>query len=72
MSVKANALREWRSSRGWTLDEVAGLTGVHLSYLSRIERGEREPPPHTKIQIARGLGAGVSELFPVSREAAPV
>jgi transcriptional regulator with XRE-family HTH domain len=57
-------LRRWRENRGWTLDEAAGLTGLSKSYLSRIELGERLPPPATKILIARRLGAGVARLFP--------
>lgn len=63
------ALREWREHRGWTLAEVSGLTGVSVSHLSLIERGLRDPPPHLKIAIARGIGAAITEVFPAGREA---
>ena len=59
-----NAVREWRERHGWTLADVHGLTGVSVSHLSLIERGLREPPPQLKVQIARGIGASVAELFP--------
>lgn len=60
-----NALRKWRENQGWTLADVSGLTGVTTSYLSLIERDLREPPPATKVHIARGVGAKVAELFPL-------
>jgi transcriptional regulator with XRE-family HTH domain len=67
----ASPLREWRESQGWSLPESSGLTGVSVSYLSRIERGERVPPPGVKVAIARGLGTTVAALFPLpEREAA--
>jgi transcriptional regulator with XRE-family HTH domain len=61
-----NLLRAWREDRGWTLDEVSGLTGVSVSYLSLAERGQREVAPATRVQIARGVGARVADLFPVN------
>lgn len=33
--------------------------------LSRVERGERQLAPLTKIQVARRLGVPVAEIFPV-------
>jgi transcriptional regulator with XRE-family HTH domain len=57
-------LREWRTARGWTLAEVAGLTGLTVSYLSLIERGQRDPTPRVKVVIARGIGATVADVFP--------
>jgi transcriptional regulator with XRE-family HTH domain len=64
------ALREWRERQGWTLADVSGLTGLSRSYLSRVERGLRDPSPDTKVQLARRLGAAVTELFPLREEAA--
>lgn len=64
MTQAVPALREWRERQGWTLADVSGLTGLSKSYLSLVERGLREPPPPTKVQIARRLGATVADLFP--------
>jgi XRE family transcriptional regulator, regulator of sulfur utilization len=63
-------LRQWRKARGWTLAETSDLTGVSSSYLSLVERGEREPPAAMKVQIARGLSAKVSDLFPAPQSEA--
>ncbi|GII89706.1 hypothetical protein Ssi03_76960 [Sphaerisporangium siamense] len=57
-------LRKWRRDRGITLLEASGLTGVHASALSRIERRQINPRPMTKVAIARALGAPVGRLFP--------
>ncbi len=58
-------LRQWRTNAGLTLDEVADLTGYHKSYLSRVERNERELSPMAKVEIARRLGTRISDLFRV-------
>jgi transcriptional regulator with XRE-family HTH domain len=57
-------LRQWRKDNDITLIEASGLTGVHASALSRIERSEINPRPRTKVAIARALGAPVARLFP--------
>ncbi len=43
--------------------EVADLAGLDFAYLSRVERGQRQAAPLTKIRIARALGTQVAELF---------
>jgi transcriptional regulator with XRE-family HTH domain len=60
-----NRLRLWRAAAGLSLDEASDLTGLSKPYLSRIERGERQPPALTKVQIARRLGVAVCDLFEV-------
>jgi transcriptional regulator with XRE-family HTH domain len=44
---------------------MADLTGLSKSMLSRVERGERELAPMTKVRVARRLGVRVSDLFTV-------
>jgi transcriptional regulator with XRE-family HTH domain len=58
-------LRQWRAETGLTLDEVADLTGFHKSFLSRVERGERDLSPMAKVHVARRLGVRISDLFEV-------
>ena len=61
-------LREWRERQGWTLADVSGLTGLSRSYLSRVERGQREPVPAVKVRMAKCLGATVADLFATDGE----
>jgi transcriptional regulator with XRE-family HTH domain len=44
---------------------VADLAGLSKAYISRLERGERCATPATKVEMARRLGAPISELFEV-------
>jgi transcriptional regulator with XRE-family HTH domain len=42
-------LRAYRERRGWSCNELARAVGVDPSYVSRLERGEREPPRHRVV-----------------------
>ena len=44
-------------------EEVAHLTGLHVTYLSGIERGKRNPSLKNIRRVAVALGVGVEELF---------
>lgn len=56
------AVAEIREEKGLTQAEVAKKTGLHVSYLSGIENGQRNPTWTVLTQIARALGVSVSEL----------
>lgn len=58
-------LRLWRLEQGFLLADVAGLTGLSVSLLSRVERGERGLRAETKVRMARCLGVPVNALFDV-------
>jgi transcriptional regulator with XRE-family HTH domain len=73
MKQPVTRLLSWRIGRGWTQDEVAALAGLSKAYISRLERGERCATPATKVEMARRLGASVSDLFEVeSLESEPL
>jgi transcriptional regulator with XRE-family HTH domain len=65
MKQPITKLLNWRIDRGWTQDEVADLAGLSKAYISRLERGERCATPAIKVEMARRLGAPISELFEV-------
>lgn len=60
-----NRLRLWRTDNGLSLDELADLTGMCKSMLSRVERGERGLSAVAKVKIARRLDVAVRDLFEV-------
>jgi transcriptional regulator with XRE-family HTH domain len=62
-TLKTSRFRLWRLREGYTLDEVAGLTGFSESMISRIETGDRNPSATARVRIARCLGVHVSDLF---------
>ena len=57
-------IRYLRRLRSLTQEEVAHRAGVHVTYLSGIERGVRNPSLKNIRAIAAALGVPVGELFP--------
>ena len=56
-------LRYLRNLRGLTQEEVAHRAGFHVTYLSGIERGRRNPSLKNIHAVAQALDAPVGELF---------
>lgn len=50
------ALRRLRTRRGWTLDEMAAMTGLAKMSISRVERATKVPRPSTITRLENGLG----------------
>ncbi|WP_449282977.1 helix-turn-helix domain-containing protein [Leucobacter sp.] len=56
-------LRAARQERGWTLDELAGLAGMSVSTLSRLESGKRQASLELLLPLTRRLGIRVDDLL---------
>ena len=56
-------VRELRTTRGLSQEELAFKSGVHRTYLGGIERGERNPSLRNISAIAKALGVEILELF---------
>lgn len=56
-------IRSLRLSLGLSQEEVADRAGVHVTYLSGIERGKRNPSLKNIRKVAGALGVGVADLF---------
>jgi transcriptional regulator with XRE-family HTH domain len=56
-------LRALRKAKGWTLQQLAGRSGVSLSTLSKIENAQVAPTFDTLVKAARGLGLGFEALL---------
>lgn len=52
-----------RESQQWTLDHLAARTGLSVSYLSRVETGERQPSLTTLAILAQAYGVTLAALF---------
>jgi transcriptional regulator with XRE-family HTH domain len=55
-------VRQGRSSRGWTLDQLAGRCGVSRRMLVSIEQGSANPSIATLLLISDALGIGLPAL----------
>ena len=56
-------LRLLRLSLGLSQEEVAHRAGVHVTFLSGIERGKRNPSLKNIRKVAGAWGVGVADLF---------
>lgn len=57
-----DALRAARNDAGLSQEELAFRAGVDRTFVSRAERGVRQPALATVFQLAQGLGIRASEL----------
>lgn len=56
-------LRTLRRDLGLSQEEVAHRAGIHVTYLSGIERGRRNPSLKNIRRVALALDMAVRELF---------
>jgi len=56
-------IRAHRKKLGLSQEELAHCAGVHATYLSAIERGERNPALENLYAIANALDLPLAELF---------
>jgi transcriptional regulator with XRE-family HTH domain len=55
--------RSIRQRKGWSLEILAERAGMHVTYLSSVERGYRNPTLNVIGALADALGISLSELF---------
>lgn len=58
----ARNLRRRRHEAGLSQEQLADLTGLHPTEISRLERAAREPRLGTMLKLAQGLGIGLEKL----------
>ena len=61
--VRLSTARVARVQRGLTLLDLARITGIHDTKLSRLERGLRAARKHEADALARAVGSTVAALF---------
>lgn len=64
-------IKTMRQERGWTLEQVAGQSGLSISALSKIENGQVSASFDTIVKIANAYGLNFGELFTAEPPAAP-
>ena len=57
-----NALRELRTARELSQEELAFRAGLHRNYVGACERGEINLSFRVILQLADGLGVSLSEI----------
>ncbi len=68
MEVDVERLKELRTRRAFSQQELADASGVGRNTISRIERGETGAHGRTLRRLAGVLGVDVSELVRAGRK----
>ncbi len=56
-------VKELRHTKGLSQEELANKAGLHRTYISDIERGDRNVSLENIYKLAKGLSVVVRELF---------
>jgi transcriptional regulator with XRE-family HTH domain len=65
-------VKKLRGDRGWSLEELANVSGVSKSMLSEIEREKANPTLSVTYRIARAFGLNLQELIETSEMASTI
>ena len=63
LSAFGSHLRALRKNSGLSQEETADRAGIHVTYLSGVERGLRNPSIKNVRRLADALGIPTKELF---------
>jgi transcriptional regulator with XRE-family HTH domain len=56
-------VRVMRKRKVWSLEELAERAGMHVTYLSSVERGYRNPTLNVVAALASALGVTLASLL---------
>lgn len=56
-------LKELRQASGLSQEELAFKAGLHRTYISQLERGEKSPSLKTLQRLAKALGIKPSDIL---------
>jgi transcriptional regulator with XRE-family HTH domain len=59
-----NNLRKVRLAKGISQENLAELANLHRTYVSSVERGERNVTLETIEKLAKALGVSMAKLMP--------
>ena len=62
------AVRAARRERGWAQEQLSEAAGLDRTYVSGLERGQRNPTLTTQERIALALGCSLWELVKTAEE----
>lgn len=68
--VMANGLKKLRSANHWSLERLSEESGVSVSQISRIERGESMPSAESMAKICQALQCSPAHIYMSDRDLA--
>lgn len=67
----AQKIKQLRKQSGFTLQQLSQKSGISVSTLSKIEKGQLSPTYEKIVALAHGFGIHVAELFYEERHSTP-
>jgi putative transcriptional regulator len=64
-----NRIKELRSARGWTQEQLANAVGVSRQSINSIERDRYEPSLALALTFARVFGCPTDQIFTLEKKA---
>ena len=64
-------IRDQRKRQSLSLYKLSSISGISVSHLARIERGERSPSIQTMQKMAEPLGLDLNELLVITGHLSP-
>lgn len=58
-----NRIREWRQTRGWSLQQLADASGTSKSQIDKLEKGDRRLTVDWMVRLAKPLGCDPRDLM---------
>jgi putative transcriptional regulator len=68
MTKIKNRVKDMRSARGWTQEELAGKVGVSRQSINSIERERYVPSLELALTFAKVFGCSMEDLFGLENE----
>jgi transcriptional regulator with XRE-family HTH domain len=62
------AIRRVRRQRHWSQEQLAGASGLHRTYISIVERGQRNASLVSLVSIADALEVKLSRLITIAEQ----
>ena len=66
--LMANGLKKLRSAKGWSLERLSDESGVSVSQISRIERGQSMPSIESMAKICKALRCSPAHIYMSDRD----
>jgi transcriptional regulator with XRE-family HTH domain len=63
MDMRLRGLRQVRQRYGFSISQLAEISGLRRESISRFEHGQEEPQPYAVRRLAEALGASSAELY---------
>lgn len=56
-------LKEHRKRHGWTIDQLADVSGISRGFISQLENGRRQPSAATLVALSDALDTPLAALI---------